>query len=149
MAGHPFVKQYEPEKHVLAITTYRRISPKDARELLVHLRGRKALDALKLLDLVIKKKYAVPFKRYTEGAAHKTGNIAGGRYPVNAAKEIKNLINSLIKNAEYKGFDADAVYIKYVAVSRAATFHRPRRSRFRGQKAKSTHLYVLGEVREK
>ncbi len=148
MVGHPFGKLYEPEKHVLAITTYRRVSPKDVREILVHIKGKKVVDAIKLLDAVIKKKYAIPFKRYTEGAGHKTGNLAGGRYPIKAAKEVKNLLNTLIKNGEYKGMDVDKIYIKYVSVSKASTFYRPRRSRFRGQKAKSTNIYVLGEVRE-
>lgn len=148
MAGHPFAKLYEPEKHVLAITTYRRVSSKDVREVLRHIKGMKVVEAMKLLDMVVKKKYAIPFKRYTEGAGHKTGNMAGGRYPVKAAKEVKSLLNSLIKNGEYKGMDADKIYIKYASVSKAATFYRPRRSRFRGQKVKSTNIYILGEVRE-
>ncbi len=146
--GHPFVGIYNKEKHVLVISHNRRISMKDSREIGRTIKGKKVKDAISFLERVIKLKQPVEFVRYTEGAAHKKGIRGGGRYPVNASKEILRLLNATLKDAENRGFDLDKLYIKYFVVSKGYRFPRPRRDRFRPQRTKSTHIYVLSEVRE-
>ena len=146
MRGHPFVKLYDEKRHVLVSAYNRRISHKDAWEISRNIKGMKVKDAIQLLEKVIKKKQPIRYRRYSEGAAHKT-DIGPGRYPVNAAKEMINILNSLIKNAEYKGMNEDALYIKYISVTKGWSYYRPRRIRFRPQKRKSATIYVLGEER--
>ncbi len=147
MMTHPFNSMYEKDKHVLVISHNRRISMKDAREIGNAIKGKSLSNAINFLEKVIKLKQPIEFRRYTEGAGHKKGLRHGGRYPVNASKEIVKLLRIMAKNAEYKGFDVDNVYIKYFVVSKGFRFYRPRRIRFRPQKSKSTNVYILGEVK--
>ena len=121
---------------------------KDTREIGRMIKGKKVKDAINFLQNVIKLKQPVEFVRYTEGAAHKKGIRGGGRYPVNASKEVLKLLNSILKDAENRGFDTEKLYIKYFVVSKGYRFPRPRRDRFRPQRAKSTHIYILSEVIE-
>jgi large subunit ribosomal protein L22 len=41
--------------------------------------------------------------------------MAGGRYPVNAAKEFLKILENAESNAEYKGLDPERMYIAHVA----------------------------------
>lgn len=146
MAGNPFVELYNKKKHVIASAYNRRVSHKDAQEIARNIKGMKVRDAISLLEKVIKQQQPVKYRRYSEGAAHKP-NIGPGKYPVNASKEFISLLNLLLKNAEYKGMDEDALYIKYVSVNKGWTYLRGRRTRFRPQKRKSATIYILGEER--
>ncbi len=145
--AHPFVGIYNKKKHILTITHNRRISMKDSREIGRMIKNKRVLDAIRFLERVIKLEQPVEFRRYTEGAAHKKGIKGGGRYPVNASKEILKLLKSIIKDAENRGMDVEKIYIKYFVVSKGYRFYRPRRIRFRPQRAKSTNIYILSEVK--
>ena len=148
MVNHPFNALIKDKsKEVLAITTNRKVSLKNSREILSFIKGKDVKVAKRYLELVIEKKASIPFRRYTEGAPHKTDSKYGARYPVNAAKVILSLLNTLTKNAEFKGLDVDKLYIKYAAVSYGYRYYRPRRNRFRPQRAKSTNIYILGGIR--
>jgi len=145
--AHPFMNVYNKEMHVLTISHNRRISMKDSREIGNMIKGKRVLDAIQFLERVIKLKQPVEFRRYTEGAGHKKGIRGGGRYPVNASKEILKLLKMAIKDAENRGMDTEKLYIKYFVVSKGYRFYRPRRVRFRPQRAKSTNIYILSEVK--
>lgn len=92
------------------------ISPKKSRELGKALKGMRTEYAKKYLENVRAKKQAVPFKRHCEGAGHKKGKgMAGGKYPVDAAKAFIKILENAISNAEYKGLDCDKMYIAHVS----------------------------------
>ncbi len=141
------VENYDPAKMARACKRYVRISWKACVEIGKVIKGMKVDKARRLLQDVIEMKRSIPFTRFTEGAGHKTG-AGPGRYPVNAAREILDLINSAVKNAEYQGLDSSRLYIKSFLVMKAPTFYRPRRSPLRGQKRKNVHISVVLEEGE-
>ena len=58
------------------------ISTKVSIEISNFLRGKKTQEAKSILERVLKKKQAIPFKRFTDGVGHRKGaNIAAGRFP--------------------------------------------------------------------
>lgn len=92
----------DPENTSKAMGSELHISPKKSREVCCKIKGMKASEARKFLEDVIAMKQAVPFKRHSEGAGHRKGPMAGGRYPVSASKEILKVLKNAESNAEYK-----------------------------------------------
>jgi len=89
-----------------------RISPKHAIEICSFIKGRKVEEARSMLEDVLEKKRAVPFRKYKKKVPHK--RIQGwfaGRYPVKASSAFLRLLEELSSNAEYKGLDASRLRI--------------------------------------
>ena len=80
-------------------------------------------------------------KRLLEGLAAETRSLEG-KYYTKTAKAILNLVNSCEKNAEFKGLDADRLFV-HASARRAANIQRRRRKGSFGTKMKNTHLEVL------
>ncbi len=137
---------YDKEKMARACKRWVRVSWKAASEIARNINGMKVDKAKKYLQEVIEMKRAVPFRRYNSDLAHKPG-IGAGRYPINAAKEILDLIESAEKNAENKGLDVTRLYLKSLLVMKAPRFRRPRRSPLNPQVRKNVHLSVVLEER--
>lgn len=93
------------------------VSPKKSREVASALRGLEVAKAKALLEDVIAKRRAVPYKRYKTFVAHRPG-MAGGGYPVKVAKAFLRLIESVEENAEYRGLDADSMRIVHISAYR-------------------------------
>src|SRR3989344_1706060 len=85
------------------------ISRKASIEICSFIRNKTTENAKKILEKVIQKKEAVPFKRFTGNIAHKRGNIAAGRYPIKASQAILNLIKGVEANARHKGMSSNLV----------------------------------------
>ena len=106
------------------------ISPKHAVELCRFIRGRKVPIAEKLLEGIIKKTVAVPFKRFKHSVSHRKGKIGPGKYPVKAAALLLKLIEDVKSNAEFKGIDPESTVISHLSAYRGQTtesyFHRAR-----------------------
>ena len=83
----------------------------------------KVTEARKFLEDVIALKQAVPFKRHHDGAGHRKGKMAAGRYPVNASKEILKVLKNAESNAEYKGLEPANMFISHAAIQRGRTIH--------------------------
>ncbi|MCQ1535512.1 50S ribosomal protein L22 [Methanosarcina sp. KYL-1] len=113
----------DPEVTSKAMGSELHISPKKSREICWKIKGMKAVEARKYLEDVIALKQAVPFKRHSEGAGHRKGPMAGGRYPVNASKEILKILRNAESNAEYKGLEPSNMYIAHVAINRGRVIH--------------------------
>ena len=129
-----------------------KISPKHAIEICNKIRGMKVENARNYLEDVIEMKKAVPFKRHNKKVGHRRG-LEGwptGRYPVKAATQILDVLNSAEANAEYKGLDSENLKIMHIsshkgyvirgwtprAFGRASPFNTP-----------TTHIQiVLGEA---
>lgn len=106
---------------------------------------RKPLErAIEMLELVIKKKMAVPMG--SREVPHKKrslipGPVGGGaRFPINASKEILHLLKQLKANCEVNGVENPMITL-FVANIGSRPF---RRDRTRG---KRTHIYI--EARDK
>ncbi|MBT3984747.1 50S ribosomal protein L22 [archaeon] len=123
------------------------ISKKHTIEIGNFIRGRLLEKAKTLMEGVIVKKVAVPFKIFNMDVGHKKGRIAAGRYPVKAATRILGLLNSAESNAEDKGLDIDALYIsEFIANKGNGSLHH---GRHRGRAMKRTHIKIVLEEKEK
>lgn len=119
------------------------VSTKQAVEICNFIRGKKLIEAKRLLAKVIEKKIAVPFKRYNKDMPHRTGRIASGRYPFNTTEHILKLLGGVESNAEDKGLNIDSLAIKHACAHKAA---RPWRfGRQRRRKARRTHIEIVVE----
>ena len=93
------------------------ISPKKSEELCRALRGMSLGAAKKYIEDIIIMKRAVPFKKYTEGAGHKPG-MGPGKYPINAAREIRKIMINAEGNASYNGLDPEHMKIAHIVTKK-------------------------------
>ena len=116
------------------------ISTKVSIEIANYLRGRTTTKAKWILERVLEKKQAIPFKRFTDGVGHRVGNMASGRYPQKASAEFLKLIKQAEANAQAKGLSEDLV-INHLAAHKASSQFRQGRQRRR--KFKRTHVEIV------
>ncbi len=140
----------DPENTAKAYGKELQISPKKSYEICKMLRGRDVEKALNILDDVIDKKRAVPYRRYNKRVAHNKG-VGPGGYPVKAATKIKEYIEQAQSNAEEKGLDSENMKIISLAAHRASSVkgHRPRAyGRSTPFDRKRTNLEVILQEKE-
>jgi len=97
------------------------MSPKHSIEIATFIRHQRLNDAIAYLNDVIGLKKAIPFRRFNRNVAHKRGlpgNWDAGRYPVKASKAYIRVLESVKKNAEYIGLDAENLEIIHVSANR-------------------------------
>jgi large subunit ribosomal protein L22 len=97
------------------------MSPKHSIEIATFIRHQRVNDAITYLKDVIGLKKAIPFRRFNRNVAHKRGlpgNWDAGRYPVKASRAYIRVLESVKKNAEYIGLDADNLEIIHVSANR-------------------------------
>ncbi|MFA4861993.1 50S ribosomal protein L22 [Methanoregula sp.] len=97
------------------------VSPKHSIEIATFIRHQRVNDAIAYLNEVVKLKKAIPFRRFNRNVAHKRGlpgNWDAGRYPVKASKEYLRILESVKKNAEYIGLDAENLEIIHASANR-------------------------------
>jgi ribosomal protein L22 len=116
-----------------------RISPKYAMAICKMIKGKTPEQATNMLEEVTKKKRPVPMK--AREVPHQKGKgIAGAKYPITAAKEIKRITEQAKANAEVNGIENPIIVIAKADRATAPL-------RVGGKKAKRAH--VLLEVRDK
>jgi large subunit ribosomal protein L22 len=97
------------------------MSPKHSIEIATFIRHQRVNDAIAYLNEVVGLKKAIPFRRFNRNVAHKRGlpgNWDAGRYPVKASKAYIRVLESVKKNAEYIGLDAENLEIIHVLANR-------------------------------
>lgn len=118
------------------------ISTKQAIEICNFIRGRKVNDAIKLLEGVIKKDSAIPFRRFNSDMGHKR-KIGAGRYPKKASKGIIELLESLNANAQFKGLNTSNLVINKICANKASSmWHYGRKMR---RKMKRTNIEIIAK----
>jgi large subunit ribosomal protein L22 len=122
------------------------ISTKQTIEIANHIRGRNLLQAKEILSKVMTKKHAVPYRRFNMDTGHRKGKVGPGRYPIKASKEIIMLLESLEANAQNKGLDIDALYIKTIIPNQGVTSWRY--GRHRRRQTRRTNLEIIAEEKE-
>jgi len=143
MAYNYTYQGYNKEKMARAVGVSLPISHKQAVEICNHLKHRSVEAAKNILSRVMKKKEAIPFKRFNMDVGHKPG-IAAGRYPQIASKEILKIIESAVANAGNKGISND-LYITHMNAHKAPS--SPRTGRIPGE-AKRAHVEVVVEEKK-
>ena len=124
--GYAF-QNYDKTKHVRASIREKDISHKHAREIAVAIKGRSIEKARELLENVMSRKEAIPYRRYNNEVAHRSNIRDGffaGRFPKKAASEFLRILDNLESNAEYKGMDLDRLRIVSVAVHKGTKLKR-------------------------
>ncbi|MAG20284.1 50S ribosomal protein L22 [archaeon] len=122
------------------------ISRKQAVEVCSFIKNKTTLKAKTQLQNVLKKKIAVPFKKFNQDLPHKPG-IGPGRYPIKTSQAFINLLNSLESNAEFKNLSTNLL-ITYASACKGSTqFHSGRQRR---RQMKRTHVEIRAkEIEEK
>lgn len=122
------------------------ISTKQTIEIANHIRGKNLQKTKEELKKVMEKKKAVPYRRFNMDTGHRKGKVGPGRYPGKASKVILELLESLESNAQYKGLEINALYIKEIIPNKGNTgWHY---GRHRRRQTKRTHLEIVAEERE-
>ncbi len=136
------------ENSARAVSLNLPVSTKHSINICKVLRGRNVEWAKAFLESVIKKKAAVPFKRFNKDMGHKTG-MAAGRYPVKACTFILETLKSVESNASDKGLLTDGLVIASIVPQQAS---RPMRyGRQKRRQTKRTHVEIVvveGEVKK-
>lgn len=112
------------------------------------IRGRTVAKAKTLLQEVINMKTAVPFTKYNKDRGHKKGEIAAGRYPVNTAKEVLNLLKSAESNAINIGMNASNLVVSRFIGNQGPTSWRFGRQKRRQAKRSHIQLFVAEQKQE-
>ena len=139
-------KQIDEKEIARASATSLPISTKQSIEICNFLRNKKLEKAKVILERVLEKKEAIPFKRFGSDTGHKKGAIGAGRYPQKTAKEILKLLNSVEANAQIKGLNPDDLKIIQLIANKASAPWRFGRKRRR--KAKRTHIEIIVKSKE-
>ncbi len=117
------------------------ISSKQAIEICSYLRNKPLARAKVILQNVIVKKEAIPFRRFTNAVGHRKGPLGAGRYPMKASKAILALLESAETNAQTKGLNTGQLEIVHICAHRA---HAPvHYGRQRGRQFKRSHVEVV------
>ena len=119
------------------------ISTKVSIEIANFIRGKSTSEAKKVLERVLEKKQAIPYKRFTDGVGHRKGaNIAAGRFPQKATEAFITIIKQCEANAQAKGLSSDLRIVHLVAQKGTNMF---RHGRQRRRMYKRTHLEIVLE----
>jgi len=121
--------ELDPETTARAIGKDLRVSYKNSIEVCRAVRGMPVEDAKKFLEEVIEKQVPIPYLKHKRHINHRKGPGFGpGKFPVNAAKAILDLIKVAENNAEYKGLDPDNMVVAHISAYRGRVFQswRPR-----------------------
>ena len=122
------------------------ISTKQSIEVCNFIRNKTLEKAKAILERVLEKKEAIPFKRFGSDTGHKKGPIGAGRYPQKTVKEILKILNSVESNAQVKGLNTDDLKIIQLIANKASTPWRFGRKRRR--KSKKTHIEIIVKSKE-
>jgi large subunit ribosomal protein L22 len=125
MAKHAgYTVDADAEKTAKSIGKELPISPKAAMEVCRAIRGMPVDKAKDYLEAVMAGKKAVPYRRYIRQVVHQKGGVGPGRFPKKAAKFILYVVTDAEGNAEYKGFDTDALDIMTASAHRGRIWHQ-------------------------
>jgi len=131
---------YSKESMARAVGKSLPISFKQSIEICNFIRNKDVGYAKNVLNRVIEKKTAIPFRRFNDNMGHKK-RIAAGRYPGKASKEILSLISLVEANAQFKGMNSSNLVIAHINANKAATVMHYGRKRSR--KAKRTNIEIV------
>ena len=141
MKGYTF-SNYNKEHIARAVGMALPISFKQSVEICNFIKNKNVNDAKKILQNVVQKKTAIPFRRYNWDLGHKK-KIGPGRYPEKASKWFISLIEDVEANAQFKGLNTSNLVIIHVSAHKGGkAWHYRRKSR---RKMKRTNVEIFVE----
>jgi len=119
------------------------VSYKVSIEATRYLKGKTTAQAKAILEKVLEKKLAIPYKKFTDGVGHRQGNgITSGRYPQKLSVVLITLLSSVEANASIKGLGDTLKIIHFSAQKASTPMHQGRQSR---RVMKRTHIELVVE----
>lgn len=121
------------------------VSFKQSVEICRFIKNKNVNDAKKMLQNVIDKNLAIPFKRYNIDLGHKK-KTGPARYPKKASKHFIKLIEGVEANAQFKGLNTANLVIAHVSAHKASkAWHFGRKPR---RKMKRTNIEIVVEEKK-
>jgi large subunit ribosomal protein L22 len=107
------ITELDQERTVKASGREVRVSHKAAREVCYAINRMMLSEAKEFLQQVVEKKKPVAFRRFKKKVGHRHGleKAFAGRYPVNAAQKVLEVLEGAEANADFKGLDIDNLRI--------------------------------------
>lgn len=140
-----YSKQTDKPDSAKALGRSLSISFKQSIEICNWIRGKESQKAKKMLQEVIDKKSAVPYKRFTGDTGHKTG-IGPGRYPIKACTHILEIIKQAEAGAQQKGLDTKTLVLSHIQAKKAPKqWHYGRKRR---RMMKRAHIEIVATKKE-
>jgi large subunit ribosomal protein L22 len=116
------------------------ISTRHAMEISDAIRGKNLQKSKEFLQRVLDGKTFVKFKRFNKGVGHKPG-LGPARSPMNATKEILDLLKSAESNAQFKGLNTANLVIGFISANNAGnSWHYGRQRR---RRMKRTNIEII------
>ena len=144
MIGYTF-RNYNKEHMARAVGVALPISYKHSYEVCNFIKNKNLSDAKQILQDVVEKKVAVPYKRFDFDLSHKK-KIGPGRFPEKTSLELIKLLESVEANAQFKGLNTSNLVIIHLSAHKAAkSWHYGRFSR---RKMKRTHVEICVEEKK-
>ncbi len=115
--GISYSVEADPDTTAKAMLRERHVSHKHSKALAREIKGMTAGEAVEYLEGVIEGENVVPVRQHNAGAGHKKG-IDGwdaGRFPEKASEAFLDLLENVIGNADYQGFEGEQMEIMHVA----------------------------------
>lgn len=135
-----YASKLEGENVAKAMGRNLSVSTKQAIEICSFLRNKKLQAAKKVLQEVIAKRKAIPYRRFNSDTGHRKG-MGPGRYPVSASTQMLKLIESAEANAQYRGLNTSNLSIVHICAHKAAgQWHYGRKRR---RQMKRSHIEVI------
>jgi large subunit ribosomal protein L22 len=135
MVYHYTFKDFSKQNMARVVGISLPISLKHSVEVLSYIKNRNIAEAKRMLDEVIQEKRAIPYRRFNQDLAHKTG-IGPGRFPVKTAFEIKNLLESVEANAQFQGLNTSNLVVLHASAKKASgAWHYGRKRRRKMKRA--------------
>ncbi len=103
--------------------------------------------AIELLELVIQKKIAVPYRGESAHKKNQRNGYARAQYPEKTSGYFIKLLKSLIANAKNSNMDTEKIIITLAKANKAAVPMRGTRMGFGRKRFKRAHVFL--EAREK
>ena len=142
----------DPETTAKAVGRDIPVKPKFAVNVMRAIRGRAVPKAKRFLEDVIALERPVQFVFHNRNVKHRRGGGGPGRYPVNTAKAVLEVLKNAENNAEYKGLDPERMVVQHAAAHRAAPMpgHMPRaQGRATAWNKSTSHLEIVISERKK
>ncbi len=133
--------QVQTEEHqAKAVGKNMRVSYKETTEIGRFIKGDSVEKAENKLERVIEKELPVPMTKFNSDAGHKSGG-GPGKYPVKAAEEMLEKLQSAVSNAENEGLNVDQLEVQNVISNQGPKMRTPKRHR--GREIKTSHVTII------
>jgi len=118
---------YNPKNEMFARARVEDVNAsfKDLGAVCDSVRGMKALDAIEMLEMAVKGRIPILYRRHNKKMGHRR-ELGGkkGRWPMKEARIILKLVKSAVANAEQKGLIDEDLVITHIAANKQRTYAR-------------------------